>query len=68
MSAQVRIVDNAYEADYKVYLCDGEWDQKNHQLIQGGQLVSYGENVKVCIVQSAYEADICITRQNFPKS
>jgi hypothetical protein len=68
MSGRVMIVDQAYEADYKVWFCDGEYNQRNHQLLQGCQLVTYSPDVKVVIVQSEYEADICITRQNFPRS
>ena len=67
MSARVRIVDNAYDADYKVYFCDSDYEQQNHQLLAGGQLVDSGENVKVCIVENQYDSDIKITRANFPR-
>jgi capsular polysaccharide biosynthesis protein len=67
--AKVFIVNDKYDAKYKVYFCDNKNDQKNYQIISPGKLVSnkYDANVKVFIVDNKYDADIMITRENFPK-
>lgn len=69
MATKVYIVNHDYQADYKVYFCDHDYQQKNHQIIAGGQLVShdYQANVKVYIVNQDYQASIKILRKNFPK-
>ncbi len=63
----VMIVNSPYEADHKVFMVQSDYQQKNHQLIAGGKLVTSSPNVRVCIVKSEYEADIKITHKNFPK-
>ena len=69
MAAKVFIVNHDYQADHKVYFCDHDYQQKNHQIIAGGQLVNhdYQADVKVFIVNYAHEASIKIRRNNFPK-
>ncbi len=69
MPAKVFIVDQSYKADYRVCFVDHDYQQKNHQLLTGGKLAknSYEADVKVCIVAQAYQADILITRKNFPR-
>jgi hypothetical protein len=69
MAAKVFIVNYESEADYKVFFVDYDSAQKNYQLIAGGELVNYESeaNTKVFIVAYESEADICITRENFPK-
>lgn len=65
MPAKVFIVDYASGADFKVCFVDTEGQQKNEQIIAGGKLVSsQGQaNVKVFIVSSESQADICIMRK-----
>lgn len=67
MAAKIQIVNHDYEAKYKVFLCQSDYQQKNHQLLAGGKLVSSSPDVKVFIVQHDYQADIKITHKNFPK-
>lgn len=69
MSAKVFIVDRPHKADYKVHFVDREYQEKNHQLIEGGELVQkdYKADTKVFIVDRKHQADILITRENFPK-
>ncbi len=69
MAAKVFISDSKYQADYKVFFVDSKFQEKNAEIIKGGKLVSsrYQADVKVFIVDSKYQADILITRQNFPK-
>lgn len=68
MAAKVFIVDQPYKAKYKVYFVDQAYQEKNAILIAGGKLVKYEHeaDVKVCIVNQEYQADIKITRKNFP--
>ncbi|MFQ5868805.1 MAG: hypothetical protein ACE5JC_02760 [Candidatus Zixiibacteriota bacterium] len=68
--AKVFIVKYKHQADYKVFFADYESQQKNHQLIAGGKLVQYGHqaDVKVFVVDYKHQADIWITRKNFPKT
>lgn len=69
MAAKVWITSSKYEADYKVYFVDNRFQEKNASIIVGGKLVSskYQADVKVFIVNNKYDAQILITRQNFPK-
>lgn len=69
MAAKVFIVNYENQADYKVYFVDYENQQKNHQIIAGGNLVKYENqaDVKVFIVNYENQADISIMRKNFPK-
>lgn len=69
MGARVWLANSKYEADYKVYFVDSRSQEKNAGLIAGGKLVNskYSADVKVFIVNSKYDAQILITRQNFPK-
>ncbi len=66
MAVNVKLVDHAYEAKYKVLIVDHDYGQKNQQLIEGGKLVQSGEDVTVLLVEQEYEADIVISRANFP--
>lgn len=65
---KVYIVDNKYDAKYKVWFCTSRFDEKNAQLIKGCKLVKnkYEADIKVYIVSNKYDADIIITRENFP--
>ena len=69
MAAKVFIAQYTNQADYKVCFVDYDNLQKNHQIIAGGKLVKYSNeaDVKVAIVDYTNQADICITRKNFPK-
>ena len=64
---KIQIVKYSHEAKYKVFLCNYDHEQKNHQLFAGGKLVTSSSDVKVYIVKYAHEADIKITHKNFPK-
>lgn len=66
--AKVFIVPHKYNAKYKVFFVDQTYKEKNAKLISPGELVKheYQADVKVFIVDHEYEADIKITRKNFP--
>lgn len=68
---KVCIVDQEYQADYKVAFVDQEHQEHAKQLIAPGQLVNdaYNVDVKVFLLERGQEhrADIKITRKNFPK-
>lgn len=68
MAKKVSIVEHEKDADFKVYFCDQEHQQKNQHLIAGSKLVVRNDraDVKVIIVEHDYEADIHILRKNFP--
>lgn len=68
-NAKVFIEPQEYKAKYKVFFVDQPYKEKNAEIIKGGQLVKqeYQADTKVFIVDQEYEADIKITRQNFPK-
>jgi hypothetical protein len=68
MAKKVSIVEHEKDADYKVYFCDEEHQQKNHELIAGAKLVLKKEraDVKVIIVEHEHRANIHIMRKNFP--
>ena len=68
MAKKVSIVEHEKDADYKVYFCDQEHKQKNHELIAGAKLVLKKEraDVKVIIVEHEHRANIHIMRKNFP--
>ncbi len=69
MAAKVWLANSKYDADYKVFFVDNKYQEKNASIIAGGKLVSskYQADVKVFIVSNKYDAQILITRQNFPK-
>ena len=69
MSAKVFIVQYETQADYKVFFVDSDSQQKNQQIIAGGKLVDYESqaDAKVFIVDYASQANVLITRKNFPK-
>lgn len=69
MAARVFIVNYESQCDYKVFFCDYESQQKNHQIIIGGELVDYESqaDVRVYIVNYESQANIKIMRKNFPK-
>lgn len=69
MADKVWISTSKYDADYKVYFVDSQYQEKNANIIKGCKLVSskYSADVKVWISNSKYDADILITRKNFPK-
>ncbi|MBK7032759.1 MAG: hypothetical protein IPH49_05740 [Ignavibacteria bacterium] len=68
-AAKVFIVQHDSQADYKVFFVDHDSQQKNHQIIEGGKLVSHASqaDVKVSIVKHASQAQILITHKRFPK-
>ena len=68
MAKKVSIVEHEKDADYKVYFCDEEHQQKKHELIAGAKLVLKKEraDVKVIIVEHEHRANIHIMRKNFP--
>ncbi len=69
MAAKVFLVKYKNQADYKVFFVDYDSHQKNHQIIEGGKLVKYVSqaDVKLFTVKYKSQADILITRKNFPK-
>lgn len=69
MAAKVWLANSKYEADYRVFFVDSKFQERNASIIAGGKLVNskFQADVKVFIVDSKYEAQILITRQNFPK-
>ena len=69
MAAKVFIEKYENRADYNVFFVDYDSRQKNNEIIEGGKLVQYENqaDVKVFIVKYENQADICITRKNFPK-
>lgn len=69
MAAKVFIVKFESQADHKVCFVNHDSQQKNHQIIAGGQLVKYESqaDVKVFIVKHESQATIKITQKNFPK-
>ena len=66
--AKVFVIDQPYKAKYKVYFVDQSYQEKNAAIIAGGKLANneWEADTKVCIVQQEYQADIKITRMNFP--
>ena len=64
---RVSLADDKYTADYKVYIT--EWgNEKNAALIAGADLVDRGcGDVKIFVVDNEWDADICISRDHFPK-
>ncbi len=67
--AKVFLVNQEYEADYKVFFVANDYEEKNAQIIAGGKLVgqAYEAEIKVFIVNQDYQADIKITRKHFPR-
>lgn len=67
--ATVGITKYASDALYKVYFTDSEADEKNAELLKGCNLTDYPStaDVKVYITEYSNEADIRITRRNFPR-
>jgi hypothetical protein len=64
---KVMIVNNSNEADHRVFLVQSDSEQRNHQILLGGRLVTSWPDLKVMLVGSSNEADIRISRRNFPK-
>lgn len=66
---KVFIVDYKSQADYCVFFVDYKSQQKNEELIAGGELVKYKSQAdfKVFMVKYKSQADICIERKNFPR-
>lgn len=66
---KVWIAGNKCDADYTVFFVDNKSDERNAELIKGGQLVNnkWDSNLKVFIVKNKCDAKILITRQNFAK-
>jgi hypothetical protein len=52
----------------KVFIVDQPYQEKNAAIIAGGKLVKneWEADVRVYVVQQEYQADIKITRKNFP--
>jgi hypothetical protein len=67
LGPKVQIVSYESQADYKVFFVNYDSQQKNHQLLVGGKLVTSSPDIKVFIVNHERQADIKITRKNFPK-
>ena len=69
MAAKVFLVNHPSKAKYTVYFVDRDGQQKNHQIIVGGRLVkSEGQaDTKLFVVRNSAQADILITRKNFPE-
>lgn len=69
MAVKVWLANSKYEADYRVFFVDSRFQEKNASIIAGGKLVNskYQADVRVFIVNSKYDAQILITRQNFPR-
>jgi len=67
--AKVFIVKYDYQADYKVFFVDQQYQEKNTEIISPGTLVKheYQADVKVFIVKYDYQANIKIMRKNFPR-
>ncbi len=67
---KVFLVDKDYKADYKVFLVEHSYKEKNAQLLAGGTLVQkdYQADTKVFLVDKDYKADICIMQRNFPRA
>jgi len=66
--AKVFVVKNEYQADYKVYFVTRKDQEKNAEIIAGGELADheYQANVKVFITNHEYQASIKIMREHFP--
>jgi hypothetical protein len=66
--AKVFIVDRESQANYKVFFVDRPSQEKNAQIIAGGELVERESqsDVKVFIVDRESQASIMIMRKNFP--
>lgn len=69
MVKRIIIVEHEKDADYKVFFCDKEYQQRNHHFIAGGKLVvsKAHADVKIIIVEDSFRADIQILRTNFPE-
>lgn len=68
MADKVFIVNQQHRADYKIFFCDRDHNQKNHQLLEGCELTTkeYQAKIKVFVVRQQHQADVLITRDNFP--
>lgn len=64
---KIQVVSSESQADYNVYIVNSDSQQKNHQVIVGGKLVTSSPTVKIYLVKSESQADIKITQKNFPK-
>ncbi len=58
------------QADYKVFFCNQDSQQRNHQMIQGAELVKNDSqaDLKLFVVKFDSQADIKITQKNFAKA
>lgn len=66
-SPKVQIVNYESQANHKVFFVTHDSQQKNHQLLLGGKLVTSSPELKVFIVKYASQASILITQKNFPR-
>lgn len=64
----VKIVKAKYRADFKVYLVENEFEQKNAHVLIGSRLVDEAEiaDMNIFVTARKDEAEIWITRGNFP--
>lgn len=69
MGTKIFIVEYESQCDRKVFFCDYDSQQENHQQLEGAELVPYESqaDLKVFIVDYESQADIRITKENFPK-
>ena len=69
MSKMVYVCRFPAGAQHKVYLVDDPAQEKNADLIQGAEKIDYPDpkSVRVFLVSNPAEADIHITKANFPK-
>ena len=69
MSKMVYVCRFPAGAQHKVYLVDDPAQEKNADLILGAEKIDYPDpkSVRVFLVSNPAEADIHITKANFPK-
>lgn len=69
MSKMVYVCRFPAGAQHKVYLVDDPAQEKNADLIAGAEKIDYPDpkSVRVFLVSNPVEADIHITKANFPK-
>lgn len=65
---KISIVEHEKDADYKVFFCEKEYEQKNHHLLTGSKLTVRNDHadVRIIIVEYHNRANINILRKNFP--
>jgi hypothetical protein len=66
---KVFLVDREQSADYKVFMVDQPYREKNAQLLSGAKLVQRESeaDMKLFIVDRDFKAHIKITAKNFPR-